>query len=281
MEHEVPESSVGSDPDSARAKSHLYSRQGQTFVPTELVGSPWGGDRQHGGPPSALLAHELTRAIVSGLRPARLTVDLYRPVPRAPVRVETRVLRRGRRLAVVEGTILSDERPVSAARALFLAPVEIADFGAEERLEPSPESLSGEAMIPDSLAANVPPGFHRQVEVRWIERSPAPTAWIRLPMTLFEGEPTSGFERLAATADFANALASRARPGEKERGQVGFINTDSTIVLAREPVGEWIALRTERVADRQGIGLVEATVFDQSGFVGHCVQCRLANRPLL
>ena len=60
---------------------------------------------QHGGPINALLMYGIeTVALDTPKRVARLSVDILRPVPREPLRLNTKILREGRRLAVARRT---------------------------------------------------------------------------------------------------------------------------------------------------------------------------------
>ncbi len=80
--------------------SHLYSPVGEAYVPSDLAHGPWVQGMQHGGPPAALLARALEGLAPEGMRPARLTVDLFRVSPMAAVEVEAEVQREGRRIGV-------------------------------------------------------------------------------------------------------------------------------------------------------------------------------------
>jgi acyl-coenzyme A thioesterase PaaI-like protein len=51
---------------------------------------------------------------------ARLTVDLFRPVPSEPLAVEARVLRPGKRLQMAEATLLAAGVEVARAAAQLL-----------------------------------------------------------------------------------------------------------------------------------------------------------------
>ena len=78
---------------------------------------------QHGGPINALLMYGIeTAALDTPKRVARLSVDILRPVPREPLRLNTKILREGRRLAIVDAALEreSDGMPVAVARAQLL-----------------------------------------------------------------------------------------------------------------------------------------------------------------
>ncbi len=92
------------------------------FEPTEATTSPWDAGAQHGGPPTALLASCLDHAFGRpGLRVARISMDFLGPVPRTPSRVQTELLRPGRRTQLSEASLWAGERRVAVARMWHLA----------------------------------------------------------------------------------------------------------------------------------------------------------------
>src|SRR3954454_1480643 len=99
----------------------LFVLQGERYVPTEIARN--GGDLRilHGCPAAALLAHGVEQLDPeSEYQVARLSVDLYSPIPVAPLTLSSRVLRTGRRIKVVDVDMICDGRAVAAARALFM-----------------------------------------------------------------------------------------------------------------------------------------------------------------
>jgi hypothetical protein len=269
--------------------SAIFERHGDVFVPTALAGSPWGPGLLHGGPPAGLLARAVERAMPDPeLHVVRLTIDLLRPVPMAPLRVETRVVREGRRIAVLEASLLADGVEVSRASALLLrnSPVALP----AHLLPPAPWVAHHEGIPTTSMSgmfardgeprgpsggASVLPGFHTTVEVRKVAGlagSGQATAWIRIPVPFVAGEETSPLVRVAATSDFGNALG-HIRPSDG----AGFINADITLYLHRLPEGEWVCLEANGVAEEHGLGLVETAVLDVHGPVGRVCQALLVN----
>ena len=64
----------------------MFTREGDAWLPSALSRGPWDPRAQHGGAPSALLAHVAESAIAEpGWQLARLTVELVKPVPVAPL----------------------------------------------------------------------------------------------------------------------------------------------------------------------------------------------------
>jgi hypothetical protein len=273
----------------------LYHRDGDTYVPTPLAGGPWSADAQHGGPPGGLLAREAEgRAreaqgegapAPAPLQPVRHTVDLFRPVPLRPLEVVSRLLRSGRRIAVVESMLRCADADLAKATTVFLRPAagggaEAAGAGphlagAPERI-PGPEGFESAPLVPGPWAERLPPGFHFEVEVRWVDSDP-PTAWFRPPMALVAGERPTPFQRVAVVADLGNAV-SAARRQARGVPQFSLINVDITLHLVGLPAGEWVALRSSTVAGDRGLGFAHLDVYGLDGWVGSVTQASLAQR---
>jgi Thioesterase-like superfamily len=54
-----------------------------------------------------------------------------------------------------------------------------------------------------------------------------------------------------------------------------FINPDLTLYVEREPIGEWIGLRSETRIASGGVGIAESVLYDQRGRVGRATQALL------
>jgi hypothetical protein len=270
----------------------VFRRDGGRFVPTRLAASAWGESVLHGGPPCGLLARGVELAAPEpGLHLARLTVDLFRAVPLAPLEVHTEAIRTGRRIVAMRASLVADGLEVARAHAMLLRPTPAPPAGElpADRDDPPPpgpegiETLTLSRRPPsEPLPAGMPPGFHAFVEARWLSEpgDDRPGAWFRMPWPLVEDEETTPVQRAAALSDFGNALAGGAgrRPGMADGPPaVGMINTDVTLYMARPPRGEWLCLRLDQLATRDGLGLVAVEQFDADGRYGHSVQARLAN----
>ena len=101
----------------------------------------------------------------------------------------------------------------------------------------------------------------------------ATTVWMRTIRLLPNEEPTP-FQRICPLADCGNAFSRHADPA-----QVQFINTDLTIALHRDPVGEWLGSRVSSHWQPSGVGLADALLFDDEGVVGRALQTLLI-RPV-
>jgi hypothetical protein len=254
-----------------------FNREGDRFRPTDLAESPWGAGMLHGGPPAGLLARAVEQFVDSSeLQVARLTVDLFRPVPTEPLEVRARVIRDGRRIRVVDATLLASGVEVSGARAVLLRASELSAPGSV----PSQRPAGPEGIEPSGLGGPRPgqawrPGFHSHIEIRRLPRpdegAPA-AAWFRIPFAMVDGEELTPLQRLAETCDFVHGTSNGGRRNELE-----FINVDSTISIQRLPAGEWICLQSEKSYEGSGIGVASALIWDEQGFVGHGTQTILHN----
>jgi hypothetical protein len=243
------------------------------FIATELARGPWDPDAQHGGAPAALLMREFERApAADGLQIARVTYELLRPAPLGELVVEASVIRPGRRVRLLEGSIRTpDGTEVVSARALQVRPAEV------ELPAPESSAPAGPEDVPES-----PPPFKRlksptfgpdAIEVRVVSGrfggGPA-TAWFRLKVPLVEGEEPTPLQRLAAAGDFGNGISAVLSWEEYM-----FINPDLTLYIDRVPVGAWICLEARTIISAEGVGIAESIIYDARGRVGRAVQALL------
>lgn len=261
----------------------LFARDGDHFLPSTLAASAWGPDVLHGGPVAALVARAAEDALPDpALQPVRLTVDLFRAVPRAPLRTKVELVRTGRRVVVASVSVLADNLEVTRGQVMFLRPTE----GATTHpiaAPPGPDGLEiriGVAEAP--LMAGLSGGFHTLVETRWPkvpEDRRGTQMWVRVPFPIFEGETPTPFQRLACISDFGNALANYAANWQEpqHRREASFINTDISVHLLRPPEGEWLCLEADRSTHAAGLGLVEVTHYDERGHYARSAQARLVN----
>jgi Thioesterase-like superfamily len=242
-------------------------RDGKLFA-TGLSRGPWDPNAQHGGAPAALLMRAFERLeSVPELAIARVTYELVRPVPLGELQLAVELVRPGRRVQLLEGSISTpDGTEVVRARALRVARADV-DAGPLAPPPPGPESgrpnefRRGElALFPTDAIEIV------FVDGQFYDPGPA-TAWFRLRVPLLAGEQPSGLQRLAAAADFPNGIAS-----EVSWEEYVFINPDLTLYIERDPVGEWICLDARMRVVRGGVGFSEAVLYDSRGRVGRSLQ---------
>lgn len=262
---------------------HVFEAEGGSWRPTRLALSPWSEDLLHGGPTAALVARAVEQLKPDpGFLIARLTIDMFRPVPARPLETKAELVRSGRRIAAAQASVMDGDVEVTRATALMLRtnptpmPVEIARA---RRDLPAPESVPVRSIFSDGRTEDqVPPGFHKHIEVRTFRDETAPGggravgAWLRFPYGLFEGEEMTSYLHAASLSDFANGL------GNLSAGEgAGYINCDITLTVHREPVGEYVAMELEAGAGPVGIGSNHAILSDVEGVFGGVAQSLLLN----
>lgn len=256
------------------APDAVFEVDGTRVVPSELARGPWSPDHQHGGAPAALLAGVVARAEpLDAAHVARLTIDLTRPVPLHPLRIETRIRRPGRKVQLIEAALLDGDTEVALCRALRL----------RERAIDLPAPPAG---LPDGIATpeasepvaftmpDRPLGFWKTMELRvargtMLEAGPA-TIWFRLGAQVVAGEEPTPLQRVAAAADFGNGISPAF-----DRMRFSFINADLSIHLHRMPVGEWVGLDARTFPAPHGVALAESALLDERGRIGRSVQMLL------
>lgn len=254
------------------------------FLPSPLSGGPWDPKFQHGGAVSGLLARSLDRMPAPvPMRIARLTIEMFRGVPLTPLRVETRVVRGGKRIQSVEANLFDGTTQVARATALRMRRDDkLADIASQAPLGPEiprrPDIVLSLATARRFADGAIPiPGFVRSVELSSFQTSvregmPA-TVWARLLCRVVEGEDPSPTVRLATLVDFASGTGS---PLDYTRWTS--INPDLSIHVLREPRTEWIAIHGTTNFGDDGTGQSSATIYDEEGLVARVQACLLLDR---
>jgi acyl-coenzyme A thioesterase PaaI-like protein len=249
------------------------------YRPTDLAIGPWDRNALHGGPPAALVAGALEQAIVAAdlgadFVPARLTVELLRPVPVDELTVTTTMRRPGRRICLADATITTADGTVVLAATLEGIRVRPFDHGVGADLHVPPGPATGAGLAAETLDG--PQAFHNAgVEHRLVRgtrfESPGPaTDWIRLTFPLVAGRETTPLERVVVAADFGNGVSRLFGMDD-----VLFLNPDLTVHLYRLPVGEWVCLDAVTRLGDAGVGLAESILFDEEGPIGRATQLLL------
>ncbi|MDX1510632.1 MAG: thioesterase family protein [Nitriliruptorales bacterium] len=255
----------------------LFHRDGANrFVPTEWCRGPWDPDALHAGSSSALLAHLVDgHASLSPMRIMRLSYDILRPVPLAPLDVELHVDREGKRIQIVSAVLSADGVEVQRLRALRMRrgdvslPLDgprsasLADVGL------SPVEEMEEFGVPD-LGDVV--FFAHAMEMRatglGLLSEPGPGAsWFRLRFPVVDDQEATPTARVAATADFGNGLG----PPVPFQGWI-YLNADLQVMLQREPVDEWVGMVSSSIPADDGTALTTSQLVDRSGQIGIATQ---------
>ncbi|MFF0501271.1 thioesterase family protein [Nocardia aobensis] len=248
----------------------FFTRQGEAFVAQELAISGWAPTQLGGHAVCGLLARQLETHCPEGYQPARLTVDLFRPVRNQPVEVRSEIVRQGKRITVADAVIVQDGEPVVRSSAVFL----VRGVEPPGRIWNNTPDLPMPHPVQDSPHGS-PPLF-KSGDRDWThdfavnQNADRKTAWMVLP-SLVEGEQISPFQRAAMIGDMTNHVCHWGSDG------AGYINADMTLTLARLPIGHEIGIRAENTLAADGISLGSAALYDRSGAVGGSVVTALSN----
>jgi hypothetical protein len=247
----------------------IYRVDGNSVVTSPDAAGPWDRRMQHGSAPSALVTWAAERIPTPvPMNIARVTIDLMRPVPVAPLMIEAKVLREGRKIQLCEVKLLADGVQVVGATVLKIKqqsqplPDDVKDLPVTL---PSPE----DSLVEDGHGATSP--FAGMVSMRAARgrfgQAGAGAIWFRLDHPLVAGEAVSQAMRAVVAADCSNGTASTL-----DFRAWTYINADLTVSLARQPVGDWILLDGESWIGPDGAGLAMSRLADRLGYFGRAVQ---------
>jgi hypothetical protein len=233
-----------------------FTRRGALLVPSPVARSPWSDDTVNGHHIAGLCAWGVERDHHDDeLQLARLTIDMFRPVPMKPLAIATKVVRAGRRLRVVDVSILDGDLEVTRGSVLQL------------RRGPQPTNAG---WAPEAWDMPDPETFPSQPSDRisWEIRLDRPygngrgRVWLREQVPFVAGEELQPTVRAALCADFANPLANSGPSG------LDNINADLSFNLVRDPVGEWIGMEAVGHLGVDGVSSGSAWMYDREGRIG-------------
>jgi hypothetical protein len=255
----------------------IFRIDGERAITSPNAAGPWSPDMQHGSAPAGLVtwAGEAMPTPVP-MQIARLTIDLMRPVPLAPLAIETEVLRQGRKIQLCEIRLKADGVRVVRATVLKIRvdalqdlPSGIADMPIDL---PGPEQSRVESAVIFSSSPFVG-GMSLRAARGGFAQPGSSAIWYRVDRPLVEGAPISQVMRAVVAADFCNATSVAL-----DFKRWTFLNADLTISLSRQPVGDWILLDGDCNIGPDGAGLAMARIGDQRGYFGRAVQSLVIER---
>jgi hypothetical protein len=240
------------------------------FTPTKFSRGPWDPKSLHGRVVVGLLGARIEALHGSPeFIPARLTVDMYRLPGLDPITVSTRVLRDSWRIRVVEAELFSAGVSMARASCQLL-----------RRTSPPP----GRVWTPPAWSVPPPDALPRREGAGDFD-----AAWEMRPITGFMGTvgprqlwmaevrdlvrdtELTPFVRAALAADFASPFANAGDEG------LGYINSDATLHLFREPRTRWIGMEVVDHGAADGVAYGQCRLYDQDGAIGAASVAALSN----
>lgn len=244
------------------------------LLPNALARSLWSADQMHGVAVAGAMARAAEDAGSSrpDLRPARVSVDLFKAARMRPGRTSVSVVREGPRLLLVDVGFEQEGEAVARSSVLFLkAGVDPAGrvWQPSERPGPPPAEVS-----PPSDDVRVPL-FHSDAagwsdDFRAHQDASRKVTW-QAGVPIVAGEERTPFQTVASIADATSMVCNWGTNG------VEFINTDITLSLSRLPASLEVGLAALEWSCSDGIAIGTALVFDRQGAIGTSSVSALAN----
>lgn len=241
-----------------------------TFVGNDPARGPWSTDHCHAGPVTGLIARAAEIEVGPDKMLTRLTVDLLRPLPVAGLRVAAETTRHTKTLATTRVTVHDlDDTLCATATTMHLVRRNLENVP-NTPIEPLDFAKAKEGDFPLRALRHDLPAFPHFIDVLYPEDGNQgfgpKTLWMRTP-ALLEGEVPSPVQALCPLADCGNAISSVASPSD-----MGFMNTDLTVQIHREPVSDWLASESVSYWQPTGIGMSQSVLHDAKGPVGTALQ---------
>ena len=247
----------------------VYKLTGNIAESRQWAAGPWSADQQHGSAPSSLIAHTVEQIPApQPMRVARMTIDLMRPVPVAPLEIKTQILREGRKIQLVGVQLFAAGVEVVRANVLRIRAQDVAlppEAAARPVIVPLPQD-DGKPTVTHARNPFLSGLSMQEVSGGFLKSGPG-AIWFRADRPIIEGIAMTPLMRAAVTADFCNGASSVL-----DFTKYTFINADLTISLARMPVGEWILLDAESWIGENGAGIAFAGLADAHGYFGRSIQ---------
>ena len=196
----------------------IYRVDGNHVVTSPNAAGPWDPRMQHGSAPAALVvwAAEAIPA-PEPMQIARVTIDLMRPVPVAPLTLETEILREGRKIQLCAVRLRAGDAVVVSATVLKIKTQAL-------QLPSGDRGCAGRTSRPRSGARRAAEFFQQSIRNGHLDaRRAGPFRRARSRCDLVSGRPAAG----RGLRDFASH-ARRGRRGFLQRhlGSAGFRRMD-------------------------------------------------------
>jgi hypothetical protein len=244
----------------------FFLPDGDSWCATSHTRGPWSPVHQHGGPPSALIAH-VVEALAPEMFVARFTIDFLRPVPIDRLRVQIDPLRSGAKVQRLIGQLIHDDRAVAHAVITLIRREDVAVLAPSELDPLPPPDASRPFQFPFFLE---PDGYHTAMETRLARGefgSGRTAAWMRQRVPLVPDQSPSALERVLVAADSGSGVSAAL-----DHRLQSAVNPDLTVALSRPLEGEWVGLDSVSTYQANGIGLADTRICDARGTIGRVLQ---------
>lgn len=234
--------------------------------PNPLTRGPYAGI--HGGASAALVCAQVEAlAEAEGLGfAASVTTHFLGPIPLVDLTVTTSVIRRGRRVSIVDAQLAAKGAVVAVQRVSLIADLALdLPTPPEQRVDPSAYAPRAWPPSQDGL---------RMMDAMESRQGPGSTVWFRLREALVDASaPTA---HVLPAADWAHGLGTPI--GALTRPPVAIPNVDLTVHLFQRPRGDWIGVDHATAWSGGGIGAGWGALHDSSGLIGRVAMAVAVSR---
>lgn len=252
-----------------RFRERRIDEQGTTtayYEPTPHAQGAWNPNEQHMAPATGIICRELELfAPRNDMRVARINLDIWGMILFAPFTVETRMLRVGRTIELVEIRLIAEGKTCIVAHAWRLQTCDSSSIAGLEDPPVAPVTSMQEWAGMKIWGGGYINSMQFKADAQ--RRPGSGVVWMKNNLQMVEEEQTSAFVRLMGMIDTANGTVTRIQPGEW-----AFPNVDLNISLLRAPQGEWLGLDTVQQYGTDGIGITSSVLHDEQGVFGRSEQ---------
>lgn len=245
------------------------------YRPTEHAGGAWSDAELHLAPVAGLLTHHMDhwRRAHGGddKLVGRIAVDVLGQIGNAELQLETRVIRPGRTIELLETTATVNGRLTLGARTWLMSIGDTSTVAGTEF-----EGIAGpDSLAPIELDHRWPGGYIRSLDMRQAgePRRGRNAAWLTTDVALVAGEDASPLAEYVKLIDTANGIAVRESPTEWM-----YPNLDLSIHFFRQPSGTWVGFDATVSFGATGQGLTSTVLHDVDGPVGTVQQVLTVRR---
>lgn len=242
----------------------FHQLDGSSYVPQKVATSAWKGTDISGPAVVGAVARSLeVETGVEDMQPARLTVDLFRPVLSEPFEVRTSLVRDGNRIRVSEAELVQGGETKTRATLVQLRraenPAGRAWIPANDR--PIPPKFIGETMPEMQFPMYFTEGAGWSDNMTVHQTAQRKAYWFR-PIPVVSGEEATPFQRAAIVSEGTSLITNWGSEG------IGFINADLTLSLARLPRSEDLGMQADLHVEEDGIAVGNTALYDRDGVIG-------------
>lgn len=254
----------------------FFAVDGSNYTSLALARSYWSPSVIGGPATCAALARQLEQDLKEpAFKPSRFAVDLFKPTPAGqPLNVDTRLIRRGRRIIIASASLSVRGETTAQARCTFLreGPDTAATIWTRDRTPPVPSDAAVESIakrgVPLFGSDGHPQGWSMNLAEH--QGSTRKRMWSKT-ISAVEGEEPSPFVVAAIVSEATSLVTNWGDTG------LEFINADISLSLARTPATTEMGVEADCHISDAGVAAGSAILYDRDGPLGISSTVALVN----